>query len=134
MLFLKSNFAYDLIPYIVISCVIFFPIKKVTNPKNLVFLVANISHKLLDPKFLSLNIQYTYCIKTNLICQCHFTTEIMVLILGGKSEHIASACRSTVILINFKFGTAVNLSKCLKQIKLPMAPTYAHIFLNYHLI
>ena len=45
----------------------------------------------------------------------------MVIMLDGNTEHIAQPCSKKGILKNnFKFSTDVDLSKCLKQIKLPI--------------
>ena len=59
----------------------------------------------------------------------------MVPILDGNSEYIATCVKENRSLKNkikkIK-ATAVNLNKCLKQIKLPSAR--AHLLMSYHLI
>ena len=55
----------------------------------------------------------------------------MLLILDGTLGHVAHAWRKIGL---FGFVTAVDLLKCLKQIKLQNCSLRAHLFLSYHLI
>ena len=51
--------------------------------------------------------------------------ETMVLILDGSTEHVVPVWRKIVLLIYiFRPATAVDLNKCLKQIKVPCFITF----------